>query len=77
MRYVHLHEFEIVFGIETSTVTGAPWSGAKVTVPALYFAGEQDLVVKLAYRQPQTICSPTPKDDHFSRLRALDAAGEG
>jgi pimeloyl-ACP methyl ester carboxylesterase len=24
----------------------APWSGAKVTVPALYMAGEQDLVVK-------------------------------
>jgi pimeloyl-ACP methyl ester carboxylesterase len=24
----------------------APWSGAKVTVPALYLAGEQDLVVK-------------------------------
>ena len=24
----------------------APWSGAKVTVPALYIAGEQDLVVK-------------------------------
>lgn len=24
----------------------APWSGAKVTVPALYVAGEQDLVVK-------------------------------
>jgi pimeloyl-ACP methyl ester carboxylesterase len=24
----------------------APWSGAKVTVPAIYMAGEQDLVVK-------------------------------
>jgi pimeloyl-ACP methyl ester carboxylesterase len=24
----------------------APWSGAKVTVPALYMAGAQDLVVK-------------------------------
>jgi pimeloyl-ACP methyl ester carboxylesterase len=26
----------------------APWSGAKVTVPALYMAGEQDLVVKFS-----------------------------
>ena len=24
----------------------APWTGARVTVPALYIAGEQDLVVK-------------------------------
>ena len=32
--------------VDRNWVLMAPWSGAKVTVPALYMAGEQDLVVK-------------------------------
>jgi len=59
----------------------APWSGAKVGVPALYMAGDRDLVVKfpgmdqlIANLKP--IRSQTSTDYHFARLWALDAAGE-
>ena len=58
----------------------APFAGAKVTVPALYIAGDRDLVVKFprmdrADRQPEDVRPQLDEDDHAAGLRPLDAAG--
>ena len=58
----------------------APFAGAKVTVPALYIAGDRDLVVKFP-RMEQLLANlklfipNLTKDDHAAGLRPLDAAG--
>ena len=58
----------------------APFAGARVTVPALYVAGDRDLVV--AFRGMDQLIpnlvevrARSPPDDHAARLRALDPAG--
>ena len=57
----------------------APFAGLKVTVPALYIAGDRDSVVGLEGRERidrSAEVRPEPaQDDHAARLRALDAAG--
>ena len=58
----------------------APFAGARVTVPALYIAGDRDLVVKFP-RMDRADCKPENfrpqphEDDHAFRLRPLDATG--
>ena len=58
----------------------APFAGAKVTVPALYMAGDRDLVVKFPrmdqlIAEPENIRPQVDENDHASRLRPLDATG--
>ncbi len=60
----------------------APFAGAKVIVPALYIAGDRDVVVKFprdgsADRKPENVRPQAHENDHASRLRPLDATGAG
>jgi hypothetical protein len=50
----------------------APFAGAGVTVPALYVAGDRDLVVRFPAME-QLIAA----DGHAAWMWALDAAGAG
>ena len=66
--------------IDLSWELMAPWQGAPVTPPALYVAGDRDLVVNfpgMAQLLPalQTLHPKPHPDDHPARLRPLDAAG--
>ncbi len=58
----------------------APFAGARVTVPALYIAGDRDLVVHFRgmdqlLRQPDEFHPATAPDDHAAGMRSLDPAG--
>ena len=58
----------------------APFAGAKVTVPALYMAGDRDLVVPFrnmdkSHRQFGGSRAAAARRDNAARLRALDPAG--
>ena len=58
----------------------APYAGAKVTVPALYIAGDRDLVVKFPKMDQlipnlKTVRPQPDENDHAARLRPLDATG--
>jgi len=58
----------------------APVSGVQVTVPALYIAGDRDLVFGLSWdgpshRQFVDVCTAAPEKTAVSRLRSLDPAG--
>ena len=58
----------------------APWSGAKVNVPALYIAGERDLVSPFSRdgqvdTKLESVCSATSRHINPSRMWSLDSAG--
>ena len=58
----------------------APFAKAKVTVPALYVAGDRDLVVAFRGMDKMIanltdVCAALARHDHAAGMRALDAAG--
>ena len=57
----------------------APWIGAKVTVPALYMAGDRDLVLSFRGMDQllpalKQVRAEFARRDHSSGMRALDPA---
>ena len=72
-------------GTATSIATGsctAPFAGLRVVVPALFAAGDRDIVVQPPGVQKlianlKTFGARTPRHDHAAGLRPLDPAGAG